>query len=40
MVVAVTLAALIAGWLVVYAALLFKYGKLPSPEEPLATQQE
>ena len=40
MVIAVTLAALIAGWLLVYAVLLVKYGELRSHEQPLPAQQE
>jgi hypothetical protein len=39
-VVAVTLAALIAGWLVVYTVLLVKYGELPRHEEPLPVQRQ
>ena len=39
-VVAVTLAALIAARLVVYTVLLVKYGEFPSHEEPLPAQQE
>jgi hypothetical protein len=39
-VVALTLAALIAAWIAVYAVLLVKYGELPKHEEPLPSQQE
>ena len=40
LVIAITLAALIAGWLVAYAVLLVKYGELPSHEEPLPVQRQ
>jgi hypothetical protein len=40
LVIAITLVALIAGWLVVYAVLLVKYGELPSHEQPLPAERQ